>query len=350
MRWLRHAGLLMLVLVLAAAGFMVMTAHTAKRPIGFQMTQAVDAAGTPFVIGVWYPTDAQPWPTTLLGPTLMNVAKDGAIAGTALPLVVLSHGNGAGATAHVDLAFALAEKGYVAAAPMHVGDNFQDQSGVGKADFFNARSQQFLAAIEHMVSAWDGRGHVDSQRIGAFGMSMGGFTVLTAIGAQPDLRRIAAHCGKVKEFACDVLRHFKSPYVDGAPRAGSPFAADLRIRAAVLAAPGLGFTMTPQSLGAVRVPIQLWTGANDSKVSEPGPVRALGALVEHHRVAGAEHMSFLAPCSGLLRPPEICSDPDGFDRAAFHRTMNARVVAFFDKHLQAASASQTHARAALTVQ
>ena len=332
MQWLRKASLAMFVLVLAAVGFMAMSAQTAQRPIGFQVTQAVDAAGTPFPIGVWYPTDARPWPSTLLGATLMNVAKDGAIAGARLPLVVLSHGNGAGMAAHVDLAFALAEKGYVVAAPMHAGDNFQDQSGVGTADFFNARSQQFLAAITHMVTTWDGKRHVDSERIGAFGMSMGGFTALTAIGAQPDLRLIATHCSQAKEFACDVLRQARSPYVDGAPKAGAPFTADTRIRAAALAAPGLGFTMTAQSLGAVTVPVQLWTGANDTKVSDPGPVRELG-LVEHHRVPGAAHLSFLAPCKGLLRPPEICSDPDGFDRAAFHGTMNASVVAFFDKHL-----------------
>jgi predicted dienelactone hydrolase len=31
--------------------------------------------------------------------------------------------------------------------------------------------------------------------------------------------------------------------------------------------------------------------------------------------------------------PEICTDAAGFDRAAFHRTFNAEVLAFFRKHL-----------------
>jgi predicted dienelactone hydrolase len=122
-----------------------------------------------------------------------------------------------------------------------------------------------------------------------------------------------------------------------APSTGNAFVVDTRIKAAVVAAPGLGFTLGANSLSDVRVPIQLWSGEQDDKVpyaTNAKPVReALGEQVEFHSVPGAGHLSFLAPC-GVLKPPGTCSDPAGFDRKTFHTEMNAKALAFFDKHLK----------------
>ena len=54
-----------------------------------------------------------------------------------------------------------------------------------------------------------------------------------------------------------------------------------------------------------------------------------------HRVPSADHFAFIAPCSTALaeRVPEICQDPPGFDRMAFHHDVNEAVVAFFRKQL-----------------
>jgi predicted dienelactone hydrolase len=335
MKWIRRIGIGIVALACALAAVMLLTALRTEHPVGFQVTQASGPDGQPFAIGVWYPTSARAWPASMAGARLMTVAKDGPIAGRALPLVVISHGNGAGIAAHADLALALASAGYVVAAPMHPGDNFQDQGAIGTAAFFNARSQQLQATLDLMLATWPGHERLDARRVGAFGMSMGGFTVLTLAGAQPDLRLIAPHCASTVEFACDVLRYFKSPYVAaGAPPAGQPFVADPRIKAVVLAAPGLGFTFGEHALDQVRVPVQLWIAEKDESVANAVPLRAvLKDRIEFHSVPGAGHLSFLAPCGGWLRPPAICTDPDGFDRAAFHASMNASVVAFFDRNL-----------------
>ena len=104
-----------------------------------------------------------------------------------------------------------------------------------------------------------------------------------------------------------------------------------------MAAPGLGFTMVPNGLDNVQVPIQLWSADEDVNVpyaTNTKPVRdALGSVVEFHSIAGAGHFSFLTPC-GLLAPPEICSDQGQFDRKAFHAQMNTSVVEFFEKNLK----------------
>lgn len=315
----------------------LLTALRTEHPVGFQVVRATGADGKSFPIAVWYPTDARPRPTTLLGPRLMDVAADGPIRGQNLPLVVISHGSGGGPGSHADLALALASAGYVAAAPMHAGDNHSDQSAVGSESWLSDRNQELRATVDQMLRSWQGRDRIDPQQVGAFGFSAGGFTVLTAIGAQPDLRTIATHCRESSEFACELLRKANSPLLkpETSSDAGA-FLPDARIKAAVIAAPGLGFTFAPDRSSSISVPVQLWSADQDAKVPYASNTRlvreALGPRAEFHSVPGADHFSFLAPC-GLLRPPGICADPGDFDRKAFHASMNATIVAFFDAHL-----------------
>jgi predicted dienelactone hydrolase len=337
-KWIRRILAAIVVLGLALAAVVFSTALRTPHPVGFQVARAMDSDGRPFPVAVWYPTEAQPWPTTLLGAMLMDVANNGPVSGRNLPLIVISHGNGGGPASHADLAMALADAGYVVAAPMHLGDNYGDQGAVGSASLFSGRNRQLRLTIDHMLQKWPGHDRIDPARIGAFGFSAGGFTVLTAIGAQPDLRIVARHCVEFREFACDVLRQAKSPLLKSdASTAGGPFLRDPRIKAAVVAAPGLGFSIPPNGFADVHAPVQLWSADRDVNVpyeSNTKPVReALGALAEFHSVPGAAHFSFLAPC-GLLRPPGICTDPAPFDRKAFHTTMNTEIVAFFAKQLK----------------
>jgi predicted dienelactone hydrolase len=56
---------------------------------------------------------------------------------------------------------------------------------------------------------------------------------------------------------------------------------------------------------------------------------------EFHVVENADHFDFLAPCDPQLArmAAAICTSRPGFDRAAFHATFDAAVVAFFEKTL-----------------
>ncbi|HRE12713.1 MAG TPA: prolyl oligopeptidase family serine peptidase [Usitatibacteraceae bacterium] len=336
MKWIRRV---LLALLLVAGGIVALAYGVAlrgDRPVGFQVTRVTDTDGQSFAMGVWYPTQDRAWPTAQVGVVLMEVAQDAPVSGKGLPLVVLSHGNGGGLQSHADLALKLASAGYVVAAPMHPGDNFLDQASAGSAKLFSDRNRQFRLAVDHMLSKWPERASIDPEKVGAFGFSAGGFTVLTAIGARPDLGLIATQCAKSPEFVCDVLRHFKSPLLEAGAPHGDAMEPSRRLKAAVVAAPGLGFTFGPDAMEGVQVPLQLWSGDKDDRVpyaTNAGVIAAaLGPRVESQRVPGASHVSFLVPC-GLLRPAEICKDPEGFDRKTFHAGMNAAVLKFFDKAL-----------------
>ena len=334
MKRLRWMFIVVIILVggLVAAAFL--TALRTERPVGFQVVIATDPDGQRFAIGVWYPTQAQPLPTTLVGPVLMNVARDASVSGSDLPLVVISHGNGGGIQSHADLALALANAGYIVAAPQHTGDNFSDQSAVGSVSWLSRRASEFQATVDYMLNDWQSHNQIDPERIGAYGFSAGGFTVLTAVGAQPDLRLIAKHCAEAPEFVCDLLRQVKSPLLNtDTPLTDAAFSPDLRIKAAVVASPGLVFTLVPNGFGNVRIPIQLWHGDKDENVPYVTNIQpildALGSRVEFHSVSGAGHFSFLVPC-GLLVPPAICSEQGQFNRKAFHTDMNTSIIEFFE--------------------
>jgi predicted dienelactone hydrolase len=252
--------------------------------------------------------------------------------GTALPLIVISHGTGAGLLSHVDTAQALAEAGFVVVALMHPGDNFRDDSRVGRPDWFAHRSRHVAKAIDFMFGAWEGRARLLPDRVGIFGFSAGATTALISVGGAPNLGGVAAHCARAPEFVCGLM----APPGTNPDFGPASLVHDRRIAAAVIAAPGLGFAFAPDGLAGVRVPVQLWTGDADRTVPSETNAnvvrRLLRGPVDFHRVAGAVHLSFLAPC-GPESPPQICQDGEGFDRAAFHETLNRTMIAFFRRHL-----------------
>ena len=112
---------------------------------------------------------------------------------------------------------ALADAGYVVAAPVHRGDNVEDSSGLSSPMFWGNRSQELRGTLDYLLNSWPGRSQLDPTRIGAFGFSAGGFTVLTAVGGRPNLRIIPFHCATQPEFVCDVLRAAGSPLLASTP-------------------------------------------------------------------------------------------------------------------------------------
>ncbi|MBC6982191.1 dienelactone hydrolase family protein [Caulobacter sp. 17J80-11] len=324
------AALALVVLAVASlAASLLLSARTPQTPVGMTRVLAPDPGHAAVPVTLYYPTEAKP-KLTWMGTGFARLAPGGAVAPGAHPLVVITHGTGAGPVSHIDTALALAEAGYVVAAPMHPGDNYQDQSAVGTAAWFPDRARQVVRVNDFLLGAWKDRARLDPARVGVFGFSAGGTTALIVAGGTPDLASIAAHCRQTPEFACQLMKPDLT-----APQSWTH---DARVRAAVVAAPGVGFAFAPDGLKNVRAPVQLWTGAADTSVptaTNAGLVRDQLPEAEFHTVMRAGHFAFLAPCgpAGVLLPPMLCRDPEGFDRTAFHKSFNRQVVAFFDRTL-----------------
>ena len=86
---------------------------------GFQKLQVQDDVQKAIVpVGVLYPTSASEQ-AERFGPYSLEVAVDAPVAGSDLPVVVLSHGNGGTPWAYRDLAKHLATSGFVVVLPEH---------------------------------------------------------------------------------------------------------------------------------------------------------------------------------------------------------------------------------------
>ena len=322
--------------VFSAVTMLIVTlGATGAQAAGFQHGVAADPSGRPLTIGIWYPSQAAPAAVSI-GPTTMSVALNAPVAGRALPLVVISHGAGGSFLGHYDTAIALADAGYVVAAVTHTGDNYADQS---RSVFIMDRPGQMRRVIDHMLASWDARATIDAARIGMFGFSAGGFTTLVSIGGLPDFSTIAPTCrAHPTDFACQLLA--RSAHVSRATPEVS-LAPDQRIKAAVVVAPALGFTFSPDRLKNVKIPVQLWRAEDDIILPHPRYAeavrQALPSAPDYHMVPKAGHFDFMAPCSVALASiaPDICKSHPGFDRAAFHTAFNTSVVNFFGNNLKA---------------
>jgi predicted dienelactone hydrolase len=313
-----------------------MAAHAAN--VAFQQLTIPDGAEAPLTVGVWYPTDAAPTPQPLEAFT-QTVAVGGPVAGHGLPLVVMSHGTGGWYGEHYDTALALAHAGFVVAAVSHTGDTYRDHT---QALQIWRRPQQLHRLIDYMLTDWVGHATIDAGRVGVFGFSAGGFTALVAAGGTADLTLAPSHCLKVPTaFECSLLGSVTTADLAHQAPPRSALVHDARIRAAVVAAPALGFEFGREGLKDVRMPIQLWRAEDDHLLPNPDYAQAVRDALprppEYHVVPNADHFDFLAPCSAVLvkAAPDICVERPGFDRTAFHGEFDAAVVAFFERTLAA---------------
>lgn len=324
----------------SVAAILAMTvAATCAHAAGFQRGLAADPEGKPLELSIWYPSAAATTPVSM-GATTMSVALNAPLQGKDLPLVVMSHGNGGSSLSHFDTATALADAGFVVVAVTHTGDNYADLS---RSLDVMARPRHISRAIDHMLSIWDGRATIDPARIGMFGFSSGGFTALANIGGVPDLSKVGPMCAQYPgDYACQLVARSAGPLA-ALPSAATAAAVDSRIKAAVVAAPALGFTFSPEGLKNVKVPVQLWRAEADVVVPHPRYAEAVRLALpqapDYRVVVDAGHFDFLAPCSLALAAlaPAICSSAVGFDRVGFHASFNAAVVDFFGKNLGAGS-------------
>jgi predicted dienelactone hydrolase len=283
---------------------------------------------------IWYPCAGEPTHVALgnLGVDAdfgLTGVKDCPVTGARLPLVVFSHGHGGWFGQHHDTVEALADAGFVVAAINHPGDSFGDTSRGDDLSIFASRPADIVRLLDFVLHDWKDRAVIDPARIGFFGFSIGGYTGLVLIGAEPDFSRLAEVC-QSKAGACAQLHNGETP-----PHPPQ----DARIKAAVIVDPATG-VITRDHVGAIKIPLQYWRserggpgvgdGSGTARVAEILPGKP-----EIH-VVPTGHYAFLAPCTPEVKAavPRICVNvPADFDRVAFHRDFNARVTGFFREHL-----------------
>ena len=320
--------------VVLAIALILPGAATAAQNVGFQRVTVPDPEGKPLDVGIWYPSESEATAAPL-GMFTQVVATDGPVSGNRLPLILISHGTGGWLGSHYDTALALARAGFVAAAVTHTGDSFADQSYAGNRIDLTDRPRQIHVLLDYVLNTWKDHAHLDPERIGMFGFSLGGFTTLVEIGGTPDLSRMAQLCKTRPEAPeCVFVKQRHGDQLE-VPAKKPAWRHDAQIKAAVVAAPAVGFLFEGGGLKQVTVPVQLWEALKDYQAPNEWNSevvrRELPKPPDEHVVPGLGHFVFLAPCSPALRKasPAICIDPPEFDREEFHGSFNRTIVTFF---------------------
>lgn len=318
-------GMRLLLIVALAFGLAAVRAEAA----GFRLIDIPADAGGPAIHGAMWSPCAEPAGEVKLESVTLPGVKDCPIVGEKLPLVVVSHGNGGSFVGHHDTAEILADAGFVVAAINHPGNTASDMSRAEDLTEIVERPTDIKRLTDFMLSASPAAAKIDPARIGLFGFSRGGYTGLAVIGADADWASVTGRCEGVAIHICDQVRSRAYP---------ARLTHDPRVKAAVIANP-LAIYFTAASFASVKIPVQLWNTEHGGDGVEPADVAAvdksLPAPHEFHFVANAGHFVFLTPCPADLaaRGPELCTDPPGFDRVAFHKQFDAEVLAFFRANL-----------------
>lgn len=314
---------------------------------------------------VWYPTEdeetlqdfhfGKPEPLFFV----RNVAPGAPLLGglQKLPLALLSHGTGGSALQLGWLAQALAANGYLVVAANHHGNTSVEPYVPHGFLLWWERARDLSVLLDQMLADPVFGHRVDTTRVGAAGFSLGGYTVVAAVGgrcsldhfqaashargeAMPQGPRELPDAGRLfnELMACDPV------FRESVAAHGQSYR-DPRIRAAFVMNPALGEAFEDRALASLDVPLQVVVCEADEDVPPP-----FNGFRYAQRVPGAGltwirglvgHYVFLAEATAAGRRsfPHLCQDDPLVDRRAVHAHVASLAVSFFEHHLVVREAS-----------
>ncbi|HWF75705.1 MAG TPA: alpha/beta hydrolase [Caulobacteraceae bacterium] len=309
-------------------------------------------------ITLWYPSTAKEGTSLDVGPPGRPLFVTGSVAADApfaddkrRALVLVSHGFGGSARSMAWFGTALARVGYVVVAVDHPGTNGVEGVTAEGAYAPWERPRDLQAALDKVLADPALAAHIDKDRIGVAGFSLGGFTSLLELGARPDFDQFLAFCnGPKRDAICDpqieypvdmrkqagVLAEPGMATVDADRKADL---ADPRVKAAFTIAPAVIQAIDFDSLRKIKKPVAIALGDSDT-VAPPATNGELAAkLVPGATIdvlPGVGHYTFLPDCGpgSAVLPAAYCSERPGVSRDAAHDRVTGEAIAFFDKTLR----------------
>lgn len=315
-----------------------------------------DAAGRPEMrVTIWYPAAPGGTITSIdIGPPGDPLFELGSVAMDAPfrddrkhPLILLSHGFGGSARIMAWFGTAMAERDYVVVAVDHPGNNSIDEMTVPGAVLWWERTEDLEIALAAVLDDPVLRGHVDPDRIGAAGFSIGGLTALIAGGARASPEAMESFCRQQPaDGACQPQIEFPVSQAEWRRALGSDALERLTVaarddhsiagvRAVFTIAPMVRGT-DPASLGVMNIPVLMIAGSEDVTVPTRTHARFAESLIpaaDLEIVSGATHYSFLAECtaSGRDRVPACMT---AAEQGQAHERAIAAAAALFHRWLQ----------------
>lgn len=256
------------------------------------------------------------------------------------PLLLLSHGTGGGADSLDWLAVSLAARGYIVAGVNHPGNNALGPLTWDGFTLWWERAADLTDVLDAMLEDPVFGPHIEANRIGAIGFSLGGYTVLSLAGGRTDRDAFLAFCASPERDAgCqppEMKESGPQPPANSVEtaRSGQSFK-DGRVRAVLALAPALGEAFHAGSFEDVTAALALAGGDQDKIVPPASNIRRYASLLPKAHLTmidGAGHYSLLDECvPGAV--PLLCDELPGVSRAAIHARVIELARGFFAETL-----------------
>lgn len=305
----------------------------------------------------WYPvaTNGKGVPPPSLHPAdngvfaLGHLVRDSELAAdiSHFPVVLLSHGTGGCAWSLSWLGWRLAQAGYVAIGVSHHGNTTLEPYRPEGFLCWWERATDLTCALNQLSVSGPLAGRLDLDRVFAFGFSLGGYTVMSLLGAitNTELFRTWGAGGSrlaigPKEFPDlagripSLLR--SSPVFQSSWERQGLSRRDGRIKAAFLAAPAPPVrSFEVDSVRSIQTPVEIVVGGGDEEAPPVPCARWLGENLPNCTVdvlaADVGHYVFICEGSkaGKVKAAGLFTDPPNVNRAAIHRDVSGRCVRLF---------------------
>lgn len=359
---------LRLLLIIALASSQAIAQGKAQFRVGMMTRNYEDEARKnwqatgprPLRTAVWYPAAETatkeetifggPPETQVFAPVTVAAGADVSQRSKKYPLVLISHGTGGSAMMMMWLGYYLAARGYIVAAVNHHGNTAIEKEPAAQGfSLVWERPKDLTVVLDKLLADPLFGNHIDRNRIGAAGFSLGGYTVISIAGGVFSLKEFEGFCNSPqRDFTCEPQPEFPQAQaklkeliktdtvVQTSLLHASDSYVDKRIKCVFAIAPALGSGLTPASLNAIKIPVRLVVGQADHVTPPATNAQRFASLIKGAKLTvlpgEVGHYTFLATCTpnGEKVLP-VCRDGAGVDRAAVHEQVSRMAFEFFEQ-------------------
>jgi predicted dienelactone hydrolase len=292
---------------------------------------------------IWYPAseiDANHEKITDLPFVLDPTIRNAEYIDQKYPVIFLSHGTGGNRFSLAWLAIYLAQNGYIAIAPDHWGNTYDNKIPEYFVRYWE-RPLDISFLITTVLANKQLAKYMDTDKIGIVGFSFGGYTSLALAGANLDCNLLKKNAqtpvGK-KEFNIPELGDLRKLIEQIPCESVNKTFKDNRIKAFVALSPALGpGFFNPEQTKSIDSPV-LIIGAENDRIA---PIQT-NAEMYRKLIPGAEyillkgkigHYIFLNEANASLKKEakKYYSDDNTTDRKTVHKEVENYVKSFLDK-------------------
>ncbi len=310
----------------------------AHEAIGVRTLHYQDPArDRPVLVEFWYPTDETEYSLESTDDSVWihpKEARNVAISSkrASYPLILMSHGHRGDRRERTWLADGLVRQGYIVASVEHHGNAWYQYNPLSGFCFWD-RAKDVSFTITSLLNDTDLQKHIDAERIGFVGYSMGGMTGLALAGAEAKYAKEIARAqqnlaGEVSQEAFNKLDFSEAEKSYREPR----------IRSILLICPAT-FAYLPETLKKIKTPIGLIVSLDDEVLPHKEHAHKIIKNVIPRKLKimrnKTSHYAFLNKMSekGCQILQKSTSNPASLNWTPIHKEATAFAIKFFQETL-----------------